>query len=54
MSSMGQQFAQALPRAEMAFVMPGPDTTRQAPTRPLRYEMACAAYPAACSCRVPM
>ena len=40
---IGQQFDQALARPEMALVMPGPETTRQAPGRPVRYETACAA-----------
>ena len=34
MSSIGQQFASALPRAVIAFVMPGPETTAAAPMRP--------------------
>ena len=33
-SSIGQQFASALPSAEMAFVMPGPETTSAAEMRP--------------------
>ena len=50
---IGQQFASALPRALIALVMPGPETTSAAEMRPLMYDTACAANAAACSCRTP-
>ena len=33
---IGQRFDHAFARPEIAFVMPGPETTRQAPGRPVR------------------
>ncbi len=35
-SSIGQRFDQAFAMPEIAFVIPGPDTTRHAPGRPVR------------------
>ena len=41
--SSGQRLAQALANAAVAFSAPGPETSNDAPTRPVRYEVACAA-----------